>query len=354
MTTFSAEDMDSSNIATVEDVMRLRSDATRTVMDVVTDVSNNYISTQEFTNFKTDLESYLTNLKNDNNAILNEIAKISARINSTNERNNEDILPVPTGEATPRPVNIETRSVTTQHDLDNDVIMRNTFPMFPNQVPEPGLFTGKTTDTDLFCQLCEDTFKSYPNNRLPEDFRINFVKSRLRDGARSWFLTKYKDIGPATMIELLNEIRRWFSDNSSVKLAKIQLVKLKHNYGKINEYIDQFRSLTRSFAWNEEALTLFFYNGLHAKFQEEIDKMEEFPTTLESIITKCILFENALDSKAKLKNNNSSNNNKNFKKKNSNYNYNNNNSYNKNYKNNNNGYNKNNNFNNKNQNNSKN
>ena len=79
--------------------------------------------------------------------------------------------------------------------------------------------------------------------------------------------------------------------------------------------------------------------------------MEEFPTKLGDIYTKCILFENNIKSKDQLKNNNG---NKNLRKKhssphvNNNKNYNNNNYYTKNKTSNN--YFNNNNYNNNNQN----
>jgi len=55
-----------------------------------------------------------------------------------------------------------------------------------------------------------------------------------------------------------------------------------------------------------------FFNGLHPRYQEEIEKSETFPTTLESIITKCILIGSSITNKNKMQNN------KNMKKKNSN------------------------------------
>ncbi len=68
-----------------------------------------------------------------------------------------------------------------QYDNDHDVIMKNTFHNNLNQVPEPGFFSGNTTETELFCDLCEATFKTYPNKDWPEDTKINFVITRLRD-----------------------------------------------------------------------------------------------------------------------------------------------------------------------------
>jgi len=78
------------------------------------------------------------------------------------------------------------------------------------------------------------------------------------------------------------------------KLVKIQLIKLKHDYGKINDHIEQFRTLSNGLGFSEEALVLVFYNGLHSKFQEEIEEMEAFPIDLDNIYTKYILLENTL------------------------------------------------------------
>jgi len=69
--------------------------------------------------------------------------------------------------------------------------MRSTIPYTIIQVPEPGLFSGDTSEMELFCQLSGDTFKTYPCKLWPSDAKINFVQSRLRGAARSWFQTKY-------------------------------------------------------------------------------------------------------------------------------------------------------------------
>ena len=165
------------------------------------------------------------------------------------------------------------------------------------------------------------------------------------------------------MQELLNGLRVAFSNVASYKIAKIKIMRLRQTYGKINDYINEFRALSQQFRWNEEALTLIFYNGLHQKYQEEIEKMEVFPVTLESIITKCILFESSLTTKNKINQSSSSrskknrhlNNQHNFNNRNrysnNNYHkYSNNNNYgnNKNYSNNNNNDHNNNNNNNNN------
>ena len=86
----------------------------------------------------------------------------------------------------------------------------------------------------------------------------------------------------------------------SKKLKKINLINLKHSYGKINDYIAAFRKLIADLAWPEEPLALFFYNGLHLKFKEEINKMENFPEKIEEITTKCILYESSQETKVKI------------------------------------------------------
>jgi len=82
-------------------------------------------------------------------------------------------------------------STSTRYDNDHDVIMRSAFPYTVAQVPEPGLFYGDTSETELFCQLCGDTFKTYPCKIWATEAKINFVQSQLRGAARSWFQTKY-------------------------------------------------------------------------------------------------------------------------------------------------------------------
>ncbi|OUM65803.1 hypothetical protein PIROE2DRAFT_7131 [Piromyces sp. E2] len=92
----------------------------------------------------------------------------------------------------------------------------------------------------------------------------------------------------------------------------------------------EFRSYSQLLNWNEEALALIFYNGLHPKYQEEINKMYQFSTTLEIIFTKCVLFEENMNIKNKINNINDSKRKSNHgsnSKNNNNYNYNRNNYY---------------------------
>ncbi|ORX75601.1 hypothetical protein BCR32DRAFT_285053, partial [Anaeromyces robustus] len=223
-----------------EEVEQLRQDATRTAAEIIDGVQANFVSTNDFTQYYEQLESRLNN-------IYSAIENINQRLNTENT--------APQGYErfeTPRPLlgnqDSDDSSTDTNFDLDRDVIMKSKFSAPLNQVPEPGFFSGKTSETELFCQLCEDTFRTTPHKYLPEETKINFVKSRLRDSARNWYLTKYRgNIKPGTMFELLAGLKAAFSNVASYKLAKIKLISLKQHYGKINEYIDEFRSYTRLF-----------------------------------------------------------------------------------------------------------
>lgn len=322
-----------------EDLDQLREDATQTARDIIDGVRENFISNEDFRTFHEQLDNRFLQLDTINNNIMNLINTLNERMNMNQEN--------PAGRPferldTPRPLaDNDSDDTSTRYDLDHDVIMRNriTYPI--KQVPEPGFFSGDTKETELFCQLCEDTFKTYPNRDLPEEIKINFVKSRLRDSARNWYLAKYRgNLAPATMKELVDGLKDGFRNVASIKLAKIELVNLRQSYGNINEYIEQFRSYTRQFNWDDETLTLLFYNGLHSVYQKEIDKADTFPTKLEDIITKCIIFESNQIAKNRIKKANNSGSNKrkntnrskNQNSKNNKFkNYNNYNSYNKNY-----------------------
>ena len=306
-TSFSNEvDPNAMQGVSAEEVNQLREDATQTARDILTNLQENYVNNENFNEFRSNIDDRLNGIDRVNHEILETMNTINNSLTDEANRNRpqEDER---LNTNTPRPPienNVEPSVATnsTHYDLDHDVIMRSRFAYTVTQVPEPGFFTGKTNETDLFCQLCEDTFKTYPNRYWPEDAKVNFVKSRLRDSARNWYLTKYKDnVYPATLYELLAGLRKAFTNVASVKLAKIKLVNLKQSYGKINDYIEEFRSYTRQFNWNDEVLALLFYSGLHIKYQEEINKSEEFPTKLEDIITKAILFENSINTKGKIR-----------------------------------------------------
>jgi len=284
------------------------------------------VSNEHFTQFSNEVGVRLNQIEHNNQMVLNALNVINTKIDNNQNNNNNStyerfVTPTPTpgnGENNAANDLAPSEASSVHYDLDHDVIMKSRFAYTINQVPEPGEFTGKTSETELFCQLCEDNFKTYPNKLWPEDAKVNFVKSRLRGSARNWYLTKYKDnVYPATLKELLSGLEKAFTNTSSVKLTKIKLVNLKQTYGKIDDYIEDFRSLIRQFNWNDEILALLFYSGLHTKYQEEINKAEEFPTKLEDIITKVILFENSLNTKNKIR---EVSNNKNNKKKNSNHN----------------------------------
>lgn len=284
---------------TMNEVNRLREDATNTAYDILHNVQENYVTQEEVRRFETHINNQFDQLNKNTENFKEVLETISNKINdlqkSSGIGDTNQIPHLPP----PPPSTIGS----TKYDLDFDVIMKNRYSSPINQVPDPGLFYGDTKETELFCQICEDTFRTYPNKHLLEEAKINFVQSRLRGAARNWYLTKYKqNIKPNSMAEILGELKKAFPNTASNKLAKIKMIKLKQSYGKINDYMNEFRSYSQLFNWNEEALALIFYNGLHPKYQEEINKMEIFPTTLESIFTKCILFEETLNFNNKLNN----------------------------------------------------
>ena len=299
---------------TSNDLEQLREDATQTAQDIIDGVRQNFISNEEFHSFNEQLNKRFTQLDNINNNIMNLINTLNDKMDMSQEINNRPFERL----GTPRPpVDDSSDGGSVKYDLDEDVIMKNRVTYSFNQVPDPGTFSGDTKNTELFCQLCEDTFKTRPNKDQPEEVKINFVQSRLRDAARNWYLAKYRDNhAPATMKELIDGLKTGFRNVASVKLAKIELVNLKQDYGNINDYIEQFRNYIRQFNWDDETLTLLFYNGLHPNYQKEIDKAETFPVKLEDIITKCIIYESNQKTKSRIKQVN--NNNKSSKKKNNN------------------------------------
>ena len=258
---------------TQEQVSQLKEETANATISIMEEVKTNYVSRAELDvfskNFTKDVQVYLSNRLD-----LHQEKLIKLITKMLKEKDNED-------------------TTSTQYDPDHDVIMKSRFVAPVNQIPDPGLFDGNTAETELFCELCWSTFKNYPNSTLSEEIKIDFVKTRLRGTARNWYLTKYTgDNLPFTLESLLLDIRTAFPNVVSKKLARLQILQLKQQYGKINEYINEFRKISSCSNIEEPSLALLFYNGLHPRLQEEIRKSEKLPETLEEIITKCVFFEN--------------------------------------------------------------
>jgi len=302
-------------------VDQLRNETSEVCSNIVSGVNENFVSKEDLQRYHeeimkefgsynrahADIISSLNSLKNATLYFKKELQILSQKGDASNASTSINNVrnPIPSfSDASIQNPQVgvdDNASTTTRYDNDHDVIMRTTFSGNVPQVPDPGLFTGDVSETELFCQLCGDTFKTYPCKFWPEESKINFVQSRLREAARSWYQNKYPaGTSPISLNLLLKELKESFPDFVSKKLKKINLINIKHSYGKINDYIDSFRKLTTDLGWAEEPLVLFFYNGLHPKFKEEINKMDKFPDKLEEITTKCILIEASQDAKNKI------------------------------------------------------
>jgi len=300
-----------------EGVQQLRDETSQVCSNIVSGVSEGFVSKEDLQNYHQEIMKQFASYDQVNNEILSSLESLKEVTryfkNELNLKQQKGKAPASTSYASPSgpstsgnapyypPFFDDGASTTTRYEGDHDVIMRPAYSHSVAQVPEPGLFSGDIAETELFCQLCGDTFKTFPCKLWPEDAKINFVQSRLRGAARSWYQTKYPHgTLPASLDLLLEELRRAFPDIISKKLKKISLVNLRHSYGKIRDYIDSFRKLTADLGWPEEPLVLLFYNGLHPKYKDEISKMDVFPEKIEEVITKCILFESSQESKARI------------------------------------------------------
>ena len=193
-------------VAIAEEVEQLRQATTQTAADIIDGVQNQFVTNEQFHQQFGHLDSRI-------NELLSAIQNINQRMdaNSTENQGYERFdTPKPPEDQEPI---LEAATSDTHYDLDHDVVMRTKNYSAPlHQVPEPGFFSGKTSETDLFCQLCEDTFKTSPYKYVSEETKINFVKSRLRDSARNWYLTKYKD----NIVTRYREVSKFVNNNTKI------------------------------------------------------------------------------------------------------------------------------------------
>jgi len=180
------------DIAPMSEVNKLRSDAQVTISDLASSVNDSFLLKEDFNKYNRDLQKKLYTFYRDNKNIINQLSNLTKIFNEKLDikiGTNDEL----SSSQTVLQNQDDNASISTRRFYeDNDVIMKNSYSNNLQQVPEPGFFSDNTNDTDLFCQLCEDTFSSYPSLGLPEEVKINFIKSRLRDGARNWMLFQEK------------------------------------------------------------------------------------------------------------------------------------------------------------------
>ncbi|ORX76429.1 hypothetical protein BCR32DRAFT_284200 [Anaeromyces robustus] len=219
-----------------EGLEQLSNELSQACSNIVSDVNQGFVSKDDLQCYHQEVMKQFQSYERFNNEILNSIESLKkATLYFKHElKQKERLYPGAMASTGEQPIPVVTTSVLqptfddnatiTRFDLDHDVIMRTAFPYTVAQVPETGLFYGDISEIDLFCQLCGDTFKTYPCKLWPEEAKINFVQSRLRGNARSWYQTKYP-IGtvPSSLWILLEELKRAFHDFVNRKLKKIKL-----------------------------------------------------------------------------------------------------------------------------------
>ena len=183
-----------------EGVQQLRNETSQACSNIVTGVSEGFVSKQDLNNYHQEVMKQFAAYDRVNNEILSSLDSIKKATLFLNQQR-KGKAPADASTSTnvpptvdffiPQPSLDDNASTTTRYDSDHDVIMRSVFPYIVAQVPDPGLFSGDISETELFCQLCADTFKTYTCKLWPENSKINFVQSRLRGAARSWYQTKY-------------------------------------------------------------------------------------------------------------------------------------------------------------------
>ncbi|ORX47254.1 hypothetical protein BCR32DRAFT_288231, partial [Anaeromyces robustus] len=180
-----------------EGLEQLSNETSQACSNIMSGVNQGFVSKDDLQCYHQEVMKQFQSYERANNEIMNSLESLKkATLYFKRElTQRERLYPGATASTSEQPTPVATTSApqatfddnastTTRFDVDNDVIMRTAFPYTVAQVPEPGLFYGDISEIELFCQLCGDTFKTYPCKLWPEEAKINFVQSRLRGAAR--------------------------------------------------------------------------------------------------------------------------------------------------------------------------
>ena len=140
----------------------------------------------------------------------------------------------------------------TPRDDDGDVVMRDS--LAPQPEP-PFYFHGEAIEVNTFIDRCRSHFYRYASRYLyDEQAKVYYVTDRLRGNAALWYQATQKEAQKQQpdVEKLFEKMKSDFQLEEDKELMKSKLLKLKHEWGKVYDYLAEFNRLTRAIGCSEE------------------------------------------------------------------------------------------------------
>jgi len=122
--------------------------------------------------------------------------------------------------------------------------------------PEPPFyFYEEAIEVNTFIERFKSHFYWYASRYLyDEQAKVYYVTGRLRGSAALWYQATQKETQERRpdLAKLFEEMRADFQLEEDKELMKSKLLKLKHEWGKVYDYLAEFNQLTRAIGCTEE------------------------------------------------------------------------------------------------------
>jgi hypothetical protein len=163
---------------------------------------------------------------------------------------------------------------------------------------DPELFTGDKKKVDEFIMSCRMKIRAQPTRFPDEETKVIWASSFFSGAPKIWFqpfLERYSegiDI-PKEFVSFDNfatALRALYGDPNLVKQAIRSIRELKQ-VASASDYTAKFESLRWSTKLGEDALKIFFYDGLKEHVKDMLATLPVEPETLGELQTAAIRFD---------------------------------------------------------------
>ena len=196
--------------------------------------------------------------------------------------------------ATPSNSNASRNRADSDLDMDDTSIPTVTS-IYP--VAKPEFFDGTREKLEDWLMKL-DLFFMFQGERIPEDKRVTFVASFMKDRAFTWvkpFIRRYHGEGESGDIDpwiedfdlFKEQIRQVFGVHNEPTIARREIQRIRQTTSTA-DYAAKFQEVATFTGWDDNALMTMFRQGLKPKVKEELMRTAATTDTFDALVNEAI------------------------------------------------------------------
>jgi hypothetical protein len=187
------------------------------------------------------------------------------------------------------------RTADVDTDMEEEAPAPTSTSVYPVAKPEP--FDGTRAKLEDWLMKF-DLFFMFQGERIPEEKRVTFVATFMKDQAFTWikpFLRRYHGEGASTDIDpwiedfdlFKEQIRQVFGVHNEPTIARRKIQHLRQTTSAA-DYAAEFQQLATYTGWDDTALATMFRQGLKPKVKEELMRTAASTENYDDLVNEAI------------------------------------------------------------------